>query len=297
VVETNVEQTPLSRWLDDVRGRNLTLSQLHTFISNRRTCVREIYDVLDGRFASHKARALYVRWNGVQPEEVVKPVAVENTNPHNLKVPCGTKFKSSPGASYQTEYKLVYLPERKSYNLFHGENFEKNAGISTVSQIEVSFVSKNWVPTSNHSFIADMIANYTNIVKAEEMIITNRLSNGEEKGVKFAAGLEQYVLMIGGDYGHSVYIHPGGTGNCQLTVVAYMNTLLTHSTNVKEQLREIQKKAGRRMIMCDLNYHFVDKLKKAVGANAVQTMPYTSTNHSSMVICLIDLTKMEDGKK
>jgi len=88
-------------------------------------------------------------------------------------------------------------------------------------------------------------------------------------------------------------IGSGFTGNCQLSIIGNMASLITMSSHLKLQLKEIYLYSNRKLLLCDIRSQYLKNLQEQLPKTAFNTItPYTSTNGSQMVICILNISNL-----
>lgn len=259
--------------------------------------IRELRELLNpshiGIRQGAEAKRKYVRKN-VQNIEVVDPVVVPNIPPvikkelYGLIVPIGTIIFTIPNSA-SSRYEVVTVTNEKS--LILRMIGQKGAGTPyPISTLNAQLYGKQWNVENPTPEIIQKINSYSNVVDYKDF-----KQNSSKKGTNNEFSVNtNYVIPIGGPGSNTtIPVTPGFTGNCQLSIIGLMSTLIQVSTNLQEQLKQIYKKSSRKLLLCDVRSETRDQLKKKLPASSIYSeMPYTSTNGSRMVIVLINLTQL-----
>lgn len=155
----------------------------------------------------------------------------------------------------------------------------------TISQFNRYLYERQFIVVNTTPEIEARIGVFTNVVKKENFKKTN--GNGSLSNVY------QFAVKKNGS-SPNIQVSPGFTYNCQLSIIGPMNSLIVNSSDLRAQLLEIQKIDGRRLLLCDLNKSYFDKLQTIITNKEVyqSVQPYKSSNGSSMVICILNLSKL-----
>lgn len=94
-------------------------------------------------------------------------------------------------------------------------------------------------------------------------------------------------------YTFNISVTKWPTGNCQLSSIAYMNQMLTHTSNKEDALAiimECYRLIGLTplLIIIDVNIKYAPTIEQYFD-KIVHKHPYTSTNNSSMCLFIINL--------
>lgn len=251
-------------------------------------------------FTCERVKRKYVRKTQLPdaPEQEV-PQVIDDTigytqpeNLHGLIVPVGTIIAVFPkGQTYGKQYyRIVSIENNTIANIrvcdIKGritQTYDYRQGIQGINK---SLRLKHWHLVNETPAFLEALRTYTNVVPYRQFKRTDTERNGNNRVIANSAS---YAIEV---EGARIPFSPGFTGNCQLTVLGSMNTLLQLSSDLKGQLKEVYHAAGRKLLLCDVNLHNVKLIEEKLPKSWIHSkMPYKSTNGSDMVVCLIDISK------
>lgn len=100
--------------------------------------------------------------------------------------------------------------------------------------------------------------------------------------------MEEVRIKDANDFNFHVTVTSRPMGNCQVMSIGFFCNLLYYAItpeDVKKFVSKYAEKFERKLLLIDLNLSYVEKAKKIYPE--MTTFPYTSSNGSEMVMCLI----------
>lgn len=244
----------------------------------------DIYRGLEGRGIRKKAENLIARWNredSINPDIVplVAEVEEEYKFENGMEVPVGIIISSNG-----TKYKLESFRKESRGDfeicLMGGINFKSPVAYYNIPLINQQIQRRAFIIEDEKireiPRVKKFLESYTNVTKSEEF-------------KSYQRGVFNVIIKNGGSFSFDA----GSTGNCQLTTLYNAQSLINYSSNIPLQLKEVAKRAGRRIVLMDIKEIYTKKLKDSINKNSILLSDsYRSTNGSKMHIILIDTSRV-----
>lgn len=238
-----------------------------------------------------------------------RPNSSNNTILHEMEHYDEVEFKRLVEEKIQLdkEWFNCYVPVGTIINTSRTNNTEKGSHIWRISNLRSGFVnierveglgSNQYATSAFNDYLQTGIFRVINITPQLQKRIGEWSNVVLKEKFKTAAtansGLSIMTFTVNKNGSNAtIPITAGFTGNCQLSIIGQMASLIKMSSNLKLQLKEILLYSGRSLLLCDIRKEYLKQLEDLIPKNVFNTVtPYLSTNGSNMVICILNLSKL-----
>lgn len=196
-------------------------------------------------------------------------------------IPSGTEINTNPkGQESKNNYYIVSKITKEGVYLT-----QKVSGIVPTRPTYPVKTFNNYLNSRTYTVI-----NTTPEIEARIGVFNNIVSHNNFINESKSASISRIQISSNGST-TNIMVTAGFTGNCQLSIVGNMVTLMKVTSDLKKQLKEIQNYSGRKLLLCDIRSEVLPQLQKELPKNVFKMVsPYKSSNGSNMVIVILNIS-------